>query len=198
MPVSYQAGHNISSGTRLSQPGWYHLIVDEVQCPPLARDNTLIPNGFMKICCTCAAGSVPGCEDKAAEIMLFHPKPDNPDFAQRVNDRALVALSAMRPDQVGQQIEFEPADLANRQLIAHLELDRNNKYLQLAYGDIFHIDDPEVATQPKNESALKLIPMQLRWAGGKAAGKGVATPKTATPAQQAAADPLDASDVDCI
>ena len=198
---TYQAAHDFSSGSRLQSVGFFHFVADSVNCPPTKHDGTLMPNAFLQVHCTVAAGTVPGCENKKWELLLWEPKPDNPDFGQRINDRALIALGVIDPANPGAAIEFNPDDLVGRQFIAHVEANEYNgkTNYRLAFGDIYHVDDPEAASYPKNEGMLKIIPPALRRTSKTAPVNKANPPKpkpAATPVQQAAAKPLNVDDMD--
>lgn len=184
MPISHATGQDFSSGSRLQSEGWFHLQVDDVRHPPTKHDGSLIDNGYLQIASTVAAGTVPGCENKQWELVLKYPDPAKPEFHQRRNDRTLIALGVIDPREPGKPVEFEPEDLLGRQFIAHIEASENNgkTYYNLAYADIFHVDDPEVASHPKNEAMLKLIPANLRRVGSIAAPGGKASPSKPAPA----------------
>lgn len=187
MPISVKTGTDFDAGGKyLQSPGWYHVCVTGASDMPTKQDGTLLPNAFLRLDLSVLAGTTPKCEEKTTEITLFSPRPEARDggaFSQKIIDRTLLALGVIRPDQKDAEVVFEAQDLVGRQCVVQLRQQEGKKYLELAYADIYHVDDPEVANQPKHAGMLGVIPPELRMR------------KAATPAPKPAA-PLPVSSLD--
>jgi hypothetical protein len=171
MAISYQTGDDFDTGgSFLDKEGWYHMIVTAASDTPCNRDGQPINNAMFRVDCTVAAGTAPNCRDKTKDLLFFYPNPNNKDggeFGRKIVDRALLALNVIQPDQKNAGVDFTPEDLVGRQFIVHLQKDRDGKYLELAYADIFHVDDPEVAEHPKDGESLAIIPAEFRRIGNR-------------------------------
>ena len=187
--IDYQAGEDFSAGGFLDEPGWYHLVVVDVSAPPTKRDGSLIDNGFFSLHVQVLTGSVSGQEEKTTTLTFFHPRDtdkDGGEFRRKVNDRAFLATGILRPEDKGKQVSIDLDAMRGRQIIAKLEKSKDEKYLQLAFSEIYHVDDPAVKSTPKSADALKLIPVDQRMVGSKAPP----APKPSAPAA-----PLDINQV---
>jgi hypothetical protein len=164
MPITHSVGNDLSSGSLLREPGWYHLVVDAATDTPTKAGGVPIAEAMFQVTCKVCAGTAPGTRDKSINITIFHPKPDK-DFSKKKVDRMLAALGVVKPGDEGKEFSFEADDLLGRQFIANLEPSQDGKYLQVAWADTFHVDDPEVANHPKDAVMLSLIPASLRRIG---------------------------------
>lgn len=168
--MKHKAGADVSTGgTFLKEPGTYHFCVtDAEENPTNKKTGALVDNGAFRIDLEVLDGTVSGQEHKTCDMLFFHPKPSDKNegaFARKKIDRCLLALNLMTDAQLGTDVDVDMKMAVGRQFIAKMELDNDGKFLQLAFSDIYHVDDPAVKTIPKNESALKLIPASMRKIG---------------------------------
>lgn len=202
MGFQHTAGGDTSAGGQfLDHPGWYHLMIQDIQDPPTDKSGTPIPDAAFKVNCSVLAGTVEGQKDKTVGIMFFHPRADGKNegaFARKKIDRFLIATSFATPAQIEAKatLDIDLQQGRSRQFIAKLDKEEGKKFLELSFADIYHVDDAAVANYPKDEKALKLIRPAQRWPGGKPPGTAPATPATppappVTAASAAAAPSLD-------
>lgn len=211
MAVEWDTGDDFSSGnTFLDQDGWYHLVVAAATDRPTKNDGTLIDNAMFRVDCTVAAGTSPGCKDKTVDLVFFYPRPDAKNagaFARKKVDRALIALNVIDPEDRAKKITIDPRQMEGQQFIAKLVKEEGQKFLSLSFADIYHVDDPEVAGQPKNEQMLKLIPAEHRRVGNRpkpspdpnsarTQAASPSPPREPEPAKQAQAEPMDLDSLD--
>ena len=176
MSWEYETGGDLSSGGKfLKEPGTYHLLVSSVDEPPvLSKGNNPQPidNVAFKVNLSVCDGTVEGQKDKTTDILFFAPKlggKDDGAFARKKIDRFLVATGMLTEEQVlsKAKVSLNLQDIEGRQLVAKFQMDRDDKYLELAFSDLWHVDEPDVATVPKDKEALSLIPTSLRKIGAK-------------------------------
>mgnify|MGYP000414382672 FL=1 len=83
----------------------------------------------------------------------------------------LIALDLITPAQLGQPVNVDEKQAVGRHALVHLRYKQekqgdkwvdNPKFLDLAFNDILHIDDPAGANVPKNVSALKFVAPERR------------------------------------
>ncbi len=159
-------------GTTLTVPGWYHVNIERVKDGLGPSDKPI--NGF-----TVEINVLAGKPEKSTvepdefvnkkmNLTFWPPDLSKSEGAQnmtkRLNTAFLIATNLITPDKLGQPIEINPEDATGAHMIVHLEKRQekneagnwvDGKYLRVAYSDIFHVDDPEVASIPKNVAALK-------------------------------------------
>lgn len=157
-----------SGGVYLDEPGTFHLLINEVRdgCGP--NGNPI--DGF-SIECEVMAGTVEGCAGKKIGITIWKPNLTRSEkaiaLAKRIGAAFFIATDIINPNQLGKSNAID-CNLANgRQFICKLarQTDKDGnptKFLQPHYSDIYHVDDPEVDTQPKDAEALKIIAKELR------------------------------------
>ena len=206
------SGDISTGGSWLAEPGTYHLCITHVEENPTKKDGTLIPNAAFRVDLEALAGTVEGQKGKTIDLILFYPKSDSKDggaFAKKKIERLFLSTCLATQEQLttpGVELDIDIADMKGRQIVAKFEeeeTDRGKKMLQLAFADIFHVDDPAVAGIPKDAGFLKLIPAALRWVGApqatngaaaatpKARSRSKATPVAATPAAAVPATSFD-------
>ena len=161
-------------GGHIRKPGMYHFLVDEVKEGLSSKDKPMSGTTLML---TCLAGTVDGCEDQKANIVLWDPKEDGSE-GDKICNRALtnyfLAANLLKPDQLGgTEVELDEQATVQAQVIMKLAykqkrddngnwVDAPKEGVQLSYADIFHVDDPAVAEIPKHEDAIGLIPPEHR------------------------------------
>lgn len=159
-----------SEGTRCTEPGTYHLVVMDILDGLMPDGSTHLTGGGFSVVLSVLDGTVQGQKDKTIGLAFGNPKSDASDKAKelaRAKKGALfIATDLMTPAQLGKSGLKIELDLAKgRQLVATIERDSREgkeKFLQLSYANIYHVDDPRAAKFPKSQEALALIPKQLR------------------------------------
>ena len=180
MPITHETGSDFDAGGKfLSAEGWYHLVVTSATDTPTKRDGTIISGAAFRVDCTVAAGTSPNCQDKQCDITFFAPKASSKDggeFSRKVIDRAFLAMNAIDPTGKNKTVSIEATDLVGQQFIA--KFSKDDKYLSLDGANIYHVDDPEVKDQPKNEAVLNIIDEKHRLIGSRTRAD---VPQTAEP-----------------
>lgn len=168
-----------TGGNYLAEPGTYHMQITHVDEQPTSKGSTAI-DGF-RIELSVLEGQH---KDKETDIIFFNPKQSGKDggkWARNKQAAFLIAAGLVTEQQLGQRVEIDLKSAEGRQVVVELELgeanDKGRQFLQLAWANIYHVDDPRVATVAKNAAALGIIPKQLRrdpasFATGKKDGSG--------------------------
>lgn len=153
-----------TGGNYLDEPGTYHLQITHVDEQPTSKGSTAI-DGF-RIELSVVEGPQ---KDKETDIIFFNPKQSSKDqgkWARNKQAAFLIAAGLVTEQQLGQRVEIDLKAAEGRQVIAELELGqadaKGKRFLELAWANIYHVDDPRVATAAKNAAALGLIPKSLR------------------------------------
>lgn len=152
-------------GGHIRKPGMYHFLVDEVKEGLSSKDK---PMNGMTLMLTCLAGTVDGCEDQKANIVLWDPKDEDDRVAVRAFTNFFLAANVLQPEQLGTEVEVDENATVQAQVIMRLacqqKVDSNGNWVddpdggvKLNFSDIFHVDDPAVADIPKNADAIGLI-----------------------------------------
>lgn len=169
--VSVKTADSTGGATgRVSTPGWYHM---SVVLADINDDKGMPINGWRA-----QFSPLEGPEaSKSFEMRFFHPRLQDKEAAQKWAARKqtafLVACGFMSESQLASDVEWDTDDAPGRQVVMHLEPDdqeanKGKDFLQLAWADILHVDDPRVADLVKagkvsmNAGALKLLPANLR------------------------------------
>jgi hypothetical protein len=185
--LDYEVGEDLSAGgTRLSDPGCYHMIVTEIRVPGANKDGKPIPNSRFTVACAVGDGTVPNRKGKTVDLNFFEPSlsaKDGGAFQRKKSDRFLLSIGLLKEADLGKQVRVPIKQAVGRQFCVKLEAakDKQGKetgYLDISFADIFHVDDPEVATWPKDTAMLAHIPRSQR---------KVATPNSSAPPKQPAA-----------
>ena len=164
MPEDFDVGSSF-----LSEPGTYHVVVLHVDEQPVGRNSQLL-DGF-RVDFAVLDGTVAGQKDKQCELMFFRPKmtdKNNGEFAKRKQGRFALATGIIPKAEPGQRVTVDLQQAAGRQLVIEVERQTDQqtgqptKFLQLAWANIYHVDDPAVAKIPKDAVALSLLPAGLR------------------------------------
>lgn len=176
MGFDYETGDDFDSGSKfLEQPGEYHMVVEAMEEKPRKQDGELIANAWYAAKLKVLAGSSPGQEDKEHRVVFFKPNPDSKDggdFARKKSDRFLLAVGLITPEDRGKKVSLDLQHAVMRQLLIKLDGrkdDRGRNQLDISFANIFHVDDPEAASYPRDGAAIALIPQELRRIGGKPA-----------------------------
>ena len=158
-------------GNWIDKPGTYHLVVTVTEEQPVSRTKGMI-DGF-KVAFQAVEGTVRDRDgrftekDKTIDLIFWNPKLTDKNeglFARQKQAAFFVAAGLMREDQLGTEVDITLGDACGHHVIATMEEDEKDgkKRIQLAYADIFHIDDPRAAGFPRNEKALALVPATHR------------------------------------
>ena len=154
------------SGNFLSKPGTYLFACVSIDEAPKGCTGGWGINAIVK-------GAKKGDEEEIGKTShgckFWPPKPtdkDGGEFRRLIQIRAAVALGWVRPKDLKPGEGFRVDDIesaSGRLFIATLEKSENDpKYLNLAAGRIFHIDDPAVKDFPIPKELLALIPAEFR------------------------------------
>ena len=171
MVFQHDGGGDMSTGGKfLNEPGIYHCMVTSIDDRPLSKENKPIENAAFRVNFEVRAGTTPDQRGKVKDIVFFAPKlggKDDGAFARKKMDRFFVAVGAMTEEQVlkKQSVSIELDKLESRQFFAEFQMDSDNKYVELAFAEIYHPDDPKVANVPRDEEALSILPKEARRIG---------------------------------
>lgn len=171
----YDVGDDLTTGGGFCRaPGVYHVVIEEFQRPVVKKDGSLVASADFRVGLQILSGTVGGQENKRFDETFYTPMPSHKDggkSAKRRIDRFLLAIGAIKPEDRGKKVTIPWGDLAGRQFVCTCVLSEPNaegkQYLGINFADIYHVDDPEVATVPKDAEALKLLPPSLRRIGSK-------------------------------
>lgn len=163
-PEAEEMGRS-SEGNFLAKPGQYHLTIANVAEGVGPKGKPI--DGFC-VTVLVLTGTSPGQKGKVANIMFFAPKLSSKDggaFLRRKMTAFGIAANLIDPSALGKRVSLELKDAINHQVIAKFEsskADDGREYIDLAYADIWHVDDPRCETVPKDASAITLIPREFR------------------------------------
>lgn len=155
-------------GNYLSASGIYHLVITEMRDGAGSKGTAI--EGF-SIDCDVLAGNVAGQEGKKIDLTFWKPKlndkPEQQERTKKANTAFAIASNLIRPDQLGKPVTIDLEAAVGAQVIAQLvpqrvkgedgEYHDSDRFLQLHFSNIYHVDDPEVAAIPKNADALEMI-----------------------------------------
>ncbi len=154
----------------LKKPGTFHARVVKVEEPALAKKTQLPLNGF-RVTFAVLSGKLDDGTDIGAEVgkqfdyLFFYPDSDKtPEqnlWPIKKITAFLVGAGLMNESAIGQDVDVELQHSINRQLVIQMAAGKDD-FLDLHYSNIYHIDDPRVASIPRDQAALKLLPAQLR------------------------------------
>ena len=171
MSYDYDAPDTLETGSEmLGEPGTYQFLVTEIYGGLMPDGKTLLQDGGFSVNLEVLAGTVAGQQGKPCNLIFGNPradaKPKAKEMAQAKKGAFFIATDLMTPAQLGAKGLKIELDLAKgRQVIATVERDSREgkeKYMQLSYACIYHVDDPRAAAFPKAPDALALMPKQLR------------------------------------
>lgn len=179
MAINFEMPTDMTGDNRINKAGIYHFhITDQTESPTKRfgdEKGALIPGAF-----EVTAAVVQGTsqhqgrcteEGKSHHFMFFHPNPSQKETARNIYQKKIARLFAatmlVKQDSLGKQVSVELAQILGRQFCAKMSFDKEGKYLDLNFYDIWHVDDIEVADVPKSPEHLAIIPAELRLIGGK-------------------------------
>lgn len=154
-------------GSYLSEPGTYMLNVLQVREGQGPKGNEI--NGF-SVLLEVVAGTNAGHEGETLNLTFWQPKLDQSERAQAMDRRKITAflVATNQLDPQHPKSTFELADSVGEMVVAKLvpqqDKDGNDsdKYLQLNYSDIWHIDDPDCPSIATPPGTLDGLPPQSR------------------------------------
>ena len=154
----------------LDEPGVYHVVVIAVDEAPLNRDNQPL-DGF-RVDFAVLDGTVAGQKDRQKDVLFFRPngKSEKGDeMKRRQQTRFALATGLLSGFAPGQKAKVDLQTAVGRQLVIEFERSKDQagketKFLQLAWSNIWHVDDPHVKAKqiPLDAAALSLLPANLR------------------------------------
>lgn len=201
----------------LSEPGTYHVAVLNVDEHPTTRDGAPVDGFKVQFCVL--DGTVAGQQKKEVELTLYNPKAsdkNNGEFAKRKQARFAMATGILPEAQPGQRVSVDLQQALGRQLIIEVERKTDqatgqpSKFLQLAWANIWHVDDPAVCNEPdtehrnwalipKDANAIGLLPAKLRRSAESFAvaktGNGQPKPQQQTQPQKPASGAVNLDDL---
>ena len=188
----------------LEHEGRFHFHVDNLKVGLNYKDE---PFDGTTVELSVMGGEVAGQEGKTLNVTLWDIDQSKSAEEQKQTISRLynfyIATNVLQPSALGSsEVEFDEKLAIGNQIVMRVghkqkQVTENGKtkwvkdpkFLQIAYSDIFHVDDPEVANVPKSASAIGLIPQQHRhdkaWfdykkkAAGGAGGSTAAASSTA-------------------
>jgi len=157
-------------GQFLDAPGIYHCLVQSILNGETPKGTAI--DGFC-ITLEVLAGNVEGQVGKTINLTYFNPKINDSEkkakLTKQQRSKLFIATNLLDPSRKGQSVKISLDQAKDQQLVARFEVDdyhsgEGKTYLQIANAelDVWHVDDPNAKSCPKNEKALALIPKQLR------------------------------------
>lgn len=170
--VNTVGGDQLAAGSKRAVPGWFHInvlhIAENDKCSGVEVQMSVLagkPND----------PSVTDFVDSTAKLTFWYADASRSEEEQeRTNAKLtalLIALDLITPAQLGQPVDVDEKLGVGRHALVHLRYKQekqgdkwvdNPKFLDLAFNDFLHIDDPAGANVPKNVGALKFIPAECR------------------------------------
>lgn len=176
MGLTFDAPDSLPSGggNWIDKPGTYHLMITATNEEPISKKDKKLIDGFT-VDLQSLEGTVRDADgkftekDKTISLTFYNPQITDKNeglWARQKQAAFFVATGLMTEEQLGQQgIKITLSEAVGRQVVATLEENigtDGKKYIRLAFGDIFHIDDPRAARFPRNEKAIAFIPSAYR------------------------------------
>lgn len=188
MKLQTAKGSDLAGGGQyVDKPGTYHFLIDNVKVGLSSKDE---PMDGSTIEMTCLAGEHADQAGRKIGVTLWDIDQSKSIEEQKQTINRLtnffIAVNQIQPSQLGGEVDVDPVRAAGHQLVMKLGHkqkkvkdesgkdkwidDPESKFLQIAYADIFHVDDPAVSKVAKSLDALKVIPSEHRHEGpqGKA------------------------------
>jgi hypothetical protein len=173
---SFEMPEDLSGGGNfLDQEGTYHVIVTEVKAGKDRQDKVIDGNTYT-LSVLGGANAVGKATDqvgKTTQQTLRNPNLKHSDggkFARKIVGSFYIATGLVDLSQLGKRVELNVEDTADRQFVVKLHKEpytdsktgQEKTALAISFSDIYHVDDPRVATVPKDTESIKLIPAALR------------------------------------
>ena len=169
-------------GGGLREAGTFHCVVNEVREGESSGGKAI---DGLTVTLEVLAGTVDGQAGKTHSESFFLPTLQDDEKKKGMKLRKLTAMAiagnVLQPENMGKEADIPFDSMVGCQMVVkfdhQMEMDGNgqytikSKYIQVAYSDIFHVDDPAIAAVPKNADALSLFPTEQRhdeaWFGWK-------------------------------
>lgn len=154
-----------ASDQYLSQPGTYHCAVVAVKEGQGPKGNPI--SGFT-VELSVLAGTVEGQKDKTTNLCLFSPdmskSQSSQEWSRKKQTAFVVATGLLDVGKLGQRVEIDLSKAEGRQIVLTFYMNEHEgkKNLELAYANIYHVDDPRAEKFPKDKAALEIVPKNLR------------------------------------
>lgn len=155
------APESLGGSKFLDVPGTYLFHVVDVRDGKMVGKEEKLISGF-SMSLQVAAGEHAG---KEFNLTLFDAKLTDKDegaFARKKQFAFCVAADLLKPSDLGKPVSYDPEDGKERFIVARLEKGRDERYLDLSYSDIFHVDDPRAPKHERSDDVLSLIQKQFR------------------------------------
>jgi hypothetical protein len=187
----------MGGGNFLGVAGSFHLQVTHVDEQPVSNEGKAI-DGF-KVEFSVLGGPEAG---KKTDLIFWNPKSTGKDgglWARKKQGAFLVASGLVDESKCGQQVNVELAHATNRQVVAELEFGeegaKGRKFLQLAWANIYHVDDPRASGVAKDAKALLMLPAALRRTADSFKPKSAANGQGSAPPPAGQASDIDPGDI---
>jgi hypothetical protein len=185
MAFTLDLPETIPSSSRVEEPGTYHVVVTEVEEEPRDKSGALLEGfkvHFEVLDGTTRVNNVCSQRGFTHEHMFFTPRPSDSEGSIKWNRAKqaaiLLATGLTSKEQLGKSVQVNLADMQQKQCVINLvRSNRDERYLEVAFANIYAVDDPKVAAVPKDVAALRLI--------GKEAAAAPAPTTAAAPAKPA-------------
>jgi hypothetical protein len=149
----------------LDVPGTYHFLITRFVKGQGPQGTPI--DGFTATLCV-LDGTSKDQKDKNLNLCLFDPDPTKSDKAQKwakmKQTAFLIATEAADLASLGKRVPIDWSAITGRQIIVTLEENEYNgkTNLQVAYANIYHIDDPRAAKFPKDAEAIALATKEMQ------------------------------------
>lgn len=160
MPDEFSSGGNF-----LNEPGKYHCSIIEGDESPTYRGGDKkgqLIDGF-RVELSVLSGPNAG---KTTDITFYNPKLNSKDggkFSLQKQAAFLIASGLVHPSKLGQKVDVKLEDAADRQVLVEFESSGDDgKYIDLAWANIYHVDDPKAKDYPRDQKAIDLLPKSMR------------------------------------
>lgn len=177
MALSFEMPEEIGGGggNFLREPGKFHFVATKMDESPSWPSGEPI-DGYKVVGEVLADTKGGQCIGQEAEIIFSNPNPLHKDggaFGRKKIAACMVALGFAGPVNMGKSIDADLEEGIGRQFFAELELRkdesgevyltaRGNTVLELAFANIYHVDDPAAKNYPRDEASLAAIPAAHR------------------------------------
>lgn len=156
---------NTGGSKYVNAEGTFHFLINDIDENPATKDHKPI-EGALKVQAEVLAGTDSSQIGRTLETMFFKGRPtdkDGGEFANKKLTRFFLAIGLIS-HQPGSKTVIEPSHGVGRQFCAKINVREQNgkKYFDIAYADIWHIDDAEAKDIPKDAEALGLIDASQR------------------------------------
>ncbi len=165
MSFEFELPESLPTSNRVTEPGFYHCVVTEIDEQPRDRNDALIEGfkpTFEVLDGTVRANGVCTQRGCTYEQTLFSARPGQKEGAIKWNKAKqaafLIATGLVTKDQLGKSVKINLADALQKQVVVNIVPKNDDSgYLEIAWANIYAVDDPKVAAVPKDVVALRLI-----------------------------------------